>query len=71
MPQVVFHGSERERSDLLDCLERNCQCAFAPSGARTVRCPGHTALVEDQRWIDRLCFLRTLRAQLTLEEYLS
>lgn len=66
--QVIWHGTEAERDELLASLARQCLCTYAPSGARMTCCPGHDALVHDQLWLDRLCFMRTLRAQLNLEE---
>ena len=69
MGAVVFHGSDREREDLLACLNRQCVCTFAPSGARMTCCPGHQALVEDQKFVDRLVFMRRQRYLLVGQEF--
>jgi hypothetical protein len=69
MPSVEFHGTDSERSDLLACLNRQCQCTYAPSGARMTCCPGHHALVEDQKFCDRLVFMRRQRFLLIGQEF--
>lgn len=70
MAVVQFHGSDAERDDLLACLARNCECVVAPvTNIRTTRCPGHTALVEDQKFVDRMVFYRRQRYLLVGQEF--
>jgi hypothetical protein len=66
---VLFHGTNSERDELLRALARNCECAHDPSGAVTVSCPGHRSLMDSQSYVDHLEFARTLRDQLRQGEW--
>lgn len=66
---VVWPGADTERDDLLMALSRNCQCTFSPNSVRMTTCPGHTALVEDQAWLDHLVFARRQRERLEIQEF--
>jgi len=67
---VLFHGTEGERDDLLAALNRQCECVYAPvTNIRTTTCPGHHALVTDQKLIDRLVFMRRQRYLLIGQEF--
>jgi len=71
-PSTVFHGTKAEQTELLTALGRNCECTIdAETGGTTKRCPGHTALVSDQSFVDHLEFARWLRVQLNVEEFLE
>lgn len=70
MPPVFFHGTDADRDALLKALARHCECVVAPvTNIRTATCPGHRALVEDQAFVDRLCFMRHQRALLMGQEF--
>ncbi len=61
---------EQERNELLVALLRNCCCERGMWGVLTAICPGHDALVQDENWLSRLHFVRGLRVQLTVEEWI-
>lgn len=65
---VIFHGTDKERDELLAAMSRNCECLFDGMGARTRTCGAHGALVDDQRMLDGLMFARRIRARLITEE---
>lgn len=70
MAPVFFHGTDAERDDLLACLARNCACAYAPvTNIRMSCCPGHQALSEDQKFVDRMVFMRRQRDLLVGQEF--
>lgn len=70
MVDIEFHGSEVEKADLLACLARNCECQYAPvTNIRMTCCPGHKALVEDQKFVDRMVFMRRQRYLLVGQEF--
>jgi hypothetical protein len=71
MSPVTFHGTNTERDELLAALTRNCECQASPDGVILKKCAGHTALVNDQKFVDHLEFYRWLRVQLNVEEYRS
>jgi hypothetical protein len=54
--QVEFHGTAEEANDLVNALARFCSCGFGLMGVRLTTCPGHSALIADQRWLDGLVF---------------
>lgn len=67
---VVFHGTNAERDELLLALNHWCECVVAPvTNIRTSCCPGHTSLNDSQSYIDHLEFARTLRDQLVQGEF--
>ena len=68
-PPVVWHGTQDEALALVDALARNCTCQFGMMNVRLSTCPGHTALVEDQGFLDRLLFERRDAARLRAEEW--
>lgn len=57
MAPVQFHGTPAEARVLLDVLNHNCECEM-PLGIRLSTCPVHTALINDQKWLDHLLFAR-------------
>lgn len=69
--QVVWHGTVEEAMALEQALRNNCGCKFDPSsGARTATCPGHQALLDDQRWADGLLYARHIATRLQCEEFM-
>ena len=65
---VTWHGSETEALLLLQALNRHCSCTYGANGARRTTCPPHRILVEDQRVVDGLLFMRRIAARLRSEE---
>ena len=68
---TAWHGTPRERRDLLRALSRNCACEFGPLGTRVSSCSAHRMLVEDQRALNGLLFARRLADKLRREEGLT
>jgi hypothetical protein len=55
---TVWHGDDKEASDLNEALERNCTCEYDEAGARKKTCQPHAMLTGDQRALDGLVFMR-------------
>lgn len=64
---VVWHGTDEERDQLLDCLNRNCACDQESNSV----CAAHRMLTstDAQRILDGLRFARYLRDRLEREEF--
>lgn len=56
--QIVWHGTELEKTSLLEALGNNCACKYGLMGVRTSTCPSHEMLVGDQKALDGLVFTR-------------
>jgi hypothetical protein len=56
--QPVFHGTTDESTALVNAIARNCGCQYALTGARSTTCAPHQMLIEDQRALDGLVFMR-------------
>ncbi len=67
--QPDWHGTTRESKDLNEVLNRNCVCEFNEAGERTKTCQPHLMLIQDQRALDGLVFMRRSAAQLRREEF--
>ena len=67
MTTTTWRGTASEQRDLLAALQRHCSCAYT-QGRRTSVCAGHRMLVEDQRALDGLLFVRRLADRLRREE---
>lgn len=67
--QVVWHGSQQESFDLINAIARNCTCEFGMMGVRLSTCPAHLMLMEDQRALDGLLFMRHMVDRLQAEEF--
>ena len=66
---VVWQGTTSERDDLLNAIARNCDCKYGLMGVRVATCAPHTALVEDQHWLNHMVFARRLAVRLQHEEW--
>jgi hypothetical protein len=70
---VYWHGTRQEASELLRAIAAHCSCAPAADAAdpapRAHRCPPHRMLVEDQRAVNGLLFVRQITDRLLLEEW--
>jgi hypothetical protein len=65
---AAWHGTSREQLDLLAAVTRHCTCHTRTDGVRTIVCPPHRMLVEDQRALDGLLFAKRLAERLQDEE---
>ena len=65
---VTWHGTQAETFALLQALSRNCSCEVTAEGERLKTCSAHRMLLEDQRALDGLVFVRRLRERLEAEE---
>ena len=68
-PATIWHGSDTERTDLLNAIARNCDCTYGLMGVRVATCAPHTALVEDQQFLDHVLYVRHIRECLLREEF--
>jgi hypothetical protein len=55
---TVWHGSAQETTDLVTAITRNCQCEFGAMGVRLTTCPAHKMMLNDQRALNGLLFVR-------------
>ncbi len=67
--QAMWHGTERESSELLAAVARNCACSYAYGGKRIATCAAHHMLLVDQRALDGLLFERRMTTRLQQEEW--
>ena len=57
-PQTFFHGSEIEASELEAAIRHNCECTFNDDGSMNDMCKPHRMMLDDQRALDGLLFMR-------------
>jgi len=67
--QPIFHGTHEESTDLVNAIARNCTCEYAVMGARSTTCAPHRMLLEDQRALDGLVWIRRDVSRLRAEEF--
>ena len=65
----IWNGTQQESIDLAAAINRNCTCEYSLDGERTVTCPPHRMLIDDQRALDGLAFIRQISERLRLEEF--
>ena len=65
----VWNGTHQESIDLTAAINRNCICQYSLDGERTVTCPPHRMMTDDQRALDGLAFIRQIAERLRLEEF--
>jgi hypothetical protein len=65
----VWNGTQQESTDLTAAINRHCTCEFDLDGERTVTCSPHRMLLDDQRALNGLAFMRQIAARLRLEEF--
>ena len=68
-PQTVFKGTQQEADDLNAAITRWCTCVFDEAGALTSACPPHLMMVNDQRALDGLLFMRRCEQKLMQGEW--
>ena len=66
---VYWHGTRQEAAALLHAISSHCSCESTAKDARPRRCPPHLMLVEDQRAVNGLLFVRNIVSRLLLEEW--
>jgi hypothetical protein len=69
--KISWHGTQQESFDLINAIGHNCSCDFGLMGARITTCSSHRMLIEDQRALDGLLFVRRMAARLQGEEFAS
>ena len=67
--KISWHGTQQESFDLVNAIGHNCSCDFGLMGARLTTCSSHRMLIEDQRALDGLLFVRRMAARLQREEF--
>jgi hypothetical protein len=65
----IWNGTQQESADLASAINRNCICQYGLDGERTVTCPPHRMMTDDQRALDGLVFMRQIAERLRLEEF--
>jgi hypothetical protein len=69
MPRrITWNGTTDEALALLHALQANCECRIEEGRTVSV-CASHRMLVQDQRAIDGLLFMRRMAARLLLAEF--
>lgn len=66
---TIWHGDPTESLALVDASNRNCGCKFGLMGVRLTTCGVHDAMVNDQRFLDGLVFMRRNADRLLAEEF--
>ena len=67
--KISWHGTQQESFDLVNAIGRNCTCEFGLMSARLTTCNSHRMLMEDQRALDGLLFVRRMADRLLNEEF--
>jgi hypothetical protein len=67
--EISWHGTQQDSFDLMNALARNCTCEFGLMGKRLTTCGVHRMLVEDQRALNGLLFVRSMVERLLREEF--
>ena len=66
--RIHWHGTTDEALQLLHCLQVHCECAVE-DGKTISTCASHAMLVDDQRALDGLLFMRRMAERLLAEEF--
>jgi hypothetical protein len=66
--RTEWHGTLRERLDLIAAVQHNCACSFDASDGSHAVCSVHEMLANDQRALDGLLWNRYLVDRLRMEE---
>jgi NMT1/THI5 like len=71
MPQQpsTWNGTQQESLDLAAAIDRHCTCECDLNEERAVTCSPHRMLMDDQRALDGLVFMRHIAERLRLEEF--
>ena len=63
--QVIFHGTQAEAEQMVTAFAHHCECDIA----KQYVCNGHKAMLESQRFVDSLLFMRRIRGRLVAGEW--
>jgi hypothetical protein len=66
--RVEWHGTLRERLDLIAAVQHNCECSYAATDGSHIVCSVHVMFANDQRALDGLLWNRHLVDRLRSEE---
>lgn len=66
---ATWHGDVAEMRDLTTAVSHNCVCVYGMMGMRSVTCPAHKAITDDQRFLDGLLWERRLLSRRCDEEF--
>ena len=66
---IRWSGTPQESRDLANAVANNCTCSYTEAGARHTICAPHHMLVRDQRALDGLLFVRSIRDRLRHQEH--
>jgi hypothetical protein len=66
--RTYWHGTTQESIELVTAVQRNCACEYASGGHRTLTCVSHRMLLDDQRALNGLLFVRQIAPRLRMEE---
>ena len=67
--KVSWHGTQQESFDLVNAITRNCTCELGLMGVRMETCGSHRMLMEDQRALNGLLFMRRMAERVRREEF--
>jgi len=70
MGQPVWYGTQGEAVMLTKAIASNCTCEFNAAGCRLSTCGAHQMLLQ-QRALNGLLFVRTIRQRFVREEWMS
>ena len=70
-PHNIWNGTQQESMELAAAINRNCTCQQGLDGERTVTCPPHRMMTDDQRALNGLLFFRQIAERLRSEEFSS
>jgi hypothetical protein len=68
MAFIVWHGTLRERLDLMAAVQHNCECVYQGMHTLLHPCAGHAMLTHDQRALNGLLWIRNVVGRLLAEE---
>jgi hypothetical protein len=66
--RIIWNGTAEEAIALLHALREHCAC-HVQDGRTVAPCAAHNMLVQDQRAVDGLLFMRRMAARLLTEEF--
>ena len=66
--RIIWNGTTDEAIALLHALRQHCAC-HVEDGRTVAPCAAHNMLVQDQRAVDGLLFIRRMAARLLAEEF--
>ncbi len=68
MVSAVLHATQRELHDLWEAVSNHCTCRLGGASTRAGLCAAHRMLLEDQRAVSGLLYVRRVLLPRLLEE---